>query len=55
MLIKQTIKSAKGVIAMKDKLSKDDYGAMRYAFRKRYGSNPEKYLATHEKKSVSAE
>ncbi len=55
MLIQQTIESAKGVIAMKDKLSKDNYGAMRYGFRKRYGSYPEKYLATHEEKSVSAE
>ena len=55
MLIKQTIESAKGVIAMKDNLSEDDYGAMRYAFRKRYGSYPEKYLATHEERSVSTE
>ena len=53
--IQQVLISARGVIAMKNQLSKDDYGAMCYAFRKRYGSSPEKYIATHEEKSVSTE
>ena len=55
LLIQEALKSARGVIAMKAKLSNDDYGAMCYAYKKRYGCSPERFIKDHENNSESSE